>query len=66
MQFSTRNEAAFIIGDSVSDIRAAKEASIQSVAVGWGHQSLDRLIAMKPDYVVHAPKELLEIFEKVG
>jgi HAD superfamily hydrolase (TIGR01549 family) len=65
-QFSKQDEAVFIIGDSVSDIRAAKEASIQSVAAGWGHQSLERLMAEKPDYVVRAPMELLTIFAKVG
>jgi HAD superfamily hydrolase (TIGR01549 family) len=64
-RFSKQNEAAFMIGDSASDIQAAKEASVQSIAVGWGHQSLERLVAVKPDYVVHAPMELLKIFAKI-
>jgi len=44
-------------------MRSAKEASVQSVAVGWGHQSLERLVTAEPDFTVHAPMELLKIFE---
>ena len=54
---------AYYVGDSVSDIHAARKASVKSIAVSWGHQSLGRLVNAKPDYVVHSPQELLEIFE---
>ena len=63
MQFSSQGEDTFMIGDSLSDMRSAKEASVQSVAVGWGHQSLERLATVEPDFTVHAPMELLKIFE---
>jgi len=63
MQFPSQSEDIFMIGDSVSDIRSAKAASIQSIAVGWGHQSLERLVTVEPDYIVRAPTELLRIFE---
>ncbi len=65
MQFSQQADV-FMIGDSLSDIRAAQEASVQSIAVGWGHQSLERLLTAKPDYVVHAPMELLKIFTQTA
>ncbi len=65
MQFSQQVEV-FMIGDAMSDIQAAQAASAQSIAVGWGHQSLERLVTAKPDYVVHAPTELLKVFAKVG
>ncbi len=63
-QFSAgmKRDSVFMVGDSLSDIRAAKEASIQSVAVAWGHQSLSRLMSGEPDHVVHSPQELLELF----
>ena len=63
MQFSGQSEDTFMIGDSLSDMRSAKEASVQSVAVGWGHQSLERLVTAEPDFTVHAPMELLKMFE---
>ena len=65
-QFSAdpKRESAFMIGDSLSDIRAAKEASVTSIAVTWGHQSLEYLLSGDPDYVVNSPHGLIEIIEK--
>ena len=66
-QFSagTIRESVFMIGDSLSDIRAANEASVTSVAVTWGHQSLEHLLGGAPDYVVHLPHDLVEVIEKI-
>lgn len=60
-QFAVRNEAVFIVGDSASDIHAAREASVKSIAVSWGHQSAETLIRAKPDYLVCSPRELMEV-----
>ena len=54
-------EKAFMVGDAVSDIRAARAASVVSIAVGWGHQSGEKLMQAKPDYFVRSPVELLAI-----
>ena len=54
----------FMVGDSLSDIRAAKEAAATSIAVTWGHQSIEYLLSGDPDYVVDFPHDLLEIIEK--
>ena len=59
-QFAAENEAVYVVGDSVSDVRAAREAGVQSIAVSWGHQSVEMLIEAKPDTFVHSPGELLE------
>lgn len=56
-------EAVFMVGDSLSDIRAAKEASVTSIAVTWGHQSLENLLRGDPDYVVGSPEGLVEVVE---
>ena len=65
-QFSvdTKRESAFMIGDSLSDILAAKEASVTSVAVTWGHQGLEQLLRGAPDYVVRFPHDLVAVVEK--
>ena len=60
----TKQEAVFMVGDSLSDIRAAKEAAVTSIAVTWGHQSLEHLLGGQPDYVVNFPDDLIEIIEK--
>jgi phosphoglycolate phosphatase len=54
-------ESVFMVGDSLSDIHAAKEASVTSIAVTWGHQSLEHLLRGNPDHVVRFPHELIEI-----
>lgn len=54
---------AFMVGDSLSDILAAKEAATTSIAVTWGHQCVEYLLRGDPDYVVHAPHELAAIIE---
>jgi phosphoglycolate phosphatase-like HAD superfamily hydrolase len=63
-QLAAENEAVYYVGDAVSDVRAARQAVIKSVAVGWGHQSLDKLSNAQPDHIVHTPREISELFEK--
>lgn len=58
-------DGAYMVGDAVSDIRAARQASIKSIAVGWGHQSPSRLREAKPDYLVKSPQELLELLKEM-
>lgn len=60
----TKKESVFMVGDSLSDIYAAKEASASSIAVTWGHQSLQYLLRGNPDYVVHSPQHLIEVIER--
>jgi len=61
-QLGTENDAVYYVGDAVSDILAARQVSVKSVAVSWGHQSLSKLANAKPDHIVHAPKEIITIF----
>lgn len=63
-RFVRNGEAIFMIGDALSDIRAAKEAGVTSIAVTWGHQSLETLLRGEPDYVVNNPHELIEVIER--
>jgi phosphoglycolate phosphatase len=57
-------ESVFMVGDSLSDVLAAKEAAAVSVVVTWGHQRLENLLRGNPDHVVSAPHELIEVVEK--
>lgn len=60
-RFVRNGEAIFMIGDALSDVRAAKEAGVTSIAVTWGHQSLETLQRGEPDFVVNNPRELIEL-----
>jgi len=60
---SKKEESVFMVGDSLSDVFAAKEASVNSVVVTWGHQSLEKLLRGNPDYVVSSPQNLIEVIK---
>ena len=62
-RFANNGEAIFMIGDALSDIRSAKEAGVTSIAVTWGHQSLETLLRGSPDFVINFPHELIKIIE---
>ena len=62
-QFVATAETVFTVGDSLSDIQAAREAGVKSIVVSWGHQRLSRLVGAGPDAIVRYPKELIEITE---
>jgi phosphoglycolate phosphatase len=65
-ELAKNGEPVFMVGDSISDIRAAREAGVKCVAVGWGHQSARRLAASKPDHLVHTPAELTGIIRQAS
>ena len=58
-------DLTYMIGDAVSDIYAAKQASIKSIVVGWGHQSIQKLTTAEPNYLVKSPKELQQLLSKL-
>ena len=59
---NSSNTAIYMIGDAVSDIRAARAAQVKSIAVGWGHQSKQKLAQEFPYLIVDRPEDLLEYF----
>lgn len=63
-QLATEADAVYYVGDAVSDIHAARQALVKSVAVSWGHQSLGKLVNAQPDYIVHTPWEISALFVK--
>jgi HAD superfamily hydrolase (TIGR01549 family) len=62
-ELGVADSRVYMIGDSVSDIRAARQAGVFSVAVTWGHQSKAKLSSLGPDLLVEAPHELINIFQ---
>jgi phosphoglycolate phosphatase len=63
-QLATEQNAVYYVGDAVSDIHAARQVSVKSVAVSWGHQSLSKLDNTQPDYIVRSPMELIDVFRE--
>ncbi len=54
--------SSVMIGDRHFDIGAAKRNGLASVGVSWGFGDQHELNAAAPDYVLHSPDELLELF----
>jgi phosphoglycolate phosphatase len=48
----------FYIGDTLGDIKEAKSAGVQTIAVTWGWHSRERLAASDPDYIIDRPEDL--------
>ena len=55
------DEPVYMIGDTIGDIRAGKQAGVRTVAVTWGFQKRDLLLKEAPDYLLDAPHELFSL-----
>lgn len=55
----------FYIGDETTDIRAAKAARVQSIAVTWGFAGREELAAKEPDYLAMTPDDILKISKSI-
>jgi len=49
------------VGDETRDIQAAKRARLKVVSVAWGFNHESILKKYHPTYLIHEPKELLEL-----
>lgn len=52
-------QRAVMIGDSVYDLRCAKEAGLKAIAVAYGAGRREVLVAERPDLLFDTPEELL-------
>jgi phosphoglycolate phosphatase-like HAD superfamily hydrolase len=49
-----------MIGDAVSDVKAAHEAGVTIAAVVWDSYAKEKVLQMKTDFVFYNTKELQE------
>lgn len=57
-QIKCEPQEVAMVGDSVVDIDTARAAGCKAVAVTWGFQATEELIAAQPDLLVQTPAEL--------
>ncbi|MGC4892208.1 HAD-IA family hydrolase [Micromonospora sp. DT31] len=60
--WGAESEEAVMIGDAETDILSAHSAGVAAVAALWGESDTERLLAAKPQAVLHRPAELLRLF----
>ena len=59
--FEVSPRSAYMVGDARSDIREGRAAGVQTVAVAWGYQPREVLLAEDPDFFAECPEELVPI-----
>ncbi len=52
---------ALMIGDGENDMLVGKAAGVKTCAATYGYRPAENLLALAPDFVMHAPLELLTI-----
>lgn len=52
---------AVLVGDTVADIEAAREAGVRAVAVTWGYDPAEVLEKAAPDALIREPAALLDV-----
>ena len=60
-QFNIERHEMLYIGDELSDIEACKKNNIKVIAVTWGYDSKEKLLAAGPDYLVDSPYDIPQI-----
>jgi phosphoglycolate phosphatase len=58
-----KKEEILIIGDSMEEVEAAREAGIRCVSITGGYYSTRRLKEAKPDYLIHSLPEMIGIIQ---
>ncbi len=53
------------VGDETRDIESSKKAHIKVISVTWGFNSEEALLKQNPDYLIHHPRELLEVIKNI-
>ena len=59
-----QNSEAFIIGDTVHDIKMGKNAKINTIGVTWGYNTQEKLYQENADHIINDPSELVKILGK--
>jgi phosphoglycolate phosphatase len=64
-ELNVSKEDAVIVGDSKSDILAGKNAGISTIAVTYGFDRVENLIALEPDFILDRFDDLTKIIKMV-
>ncbi|MCC7293007.1 MAG: HAD family hydrolase [Phycisphaerales bacterium] len=60
-ELGRRPDEVLLVGDSGNDVEAAHRAGMKCVGVTWGFRDESHLAAAGADFLIHHPRELLDI-----
>ena len=63
-KLKVKNSNAFMIGDTIHDIKMGKNAQINTIGVTWGYNSIEELQQSKADYIINHPNKLFKILRE--
>ena len=63
--FVLRPDELLMVGDSVSDVKAAHEAGVKIAAVVWDSYAREKVLQMETDFVFHDTKEFQDWLEVI-
>lgn len=61
-----KTQDVIYVGDETRDIEASKKAQVKVVSVTWGFNSEEALAKQNPDFLIHHPRELVEIVKNAN
>ncbi|MEA5616244.1 HAD-IA family hydrolase [Cronbergia sp. UHCC 0137] len=63
-QKNLKLQTVMYVGDETRDIEASKKANIKVIAVTWGFNSHEALAKKHPDFLIHQPRELIDVVKE--
>ena len=60
-KLKVKNSNAFMIGDTIHDIKMGKNAQINTIGVTWGYNTQEELHQANADYIINDINELVKI-----
>ena len=64
-QKQIETEEVLYVGDETRDIEASRKAHVKVISVTWGFNSEEALMKENPDYLIHHPRELVEVVKNI-
>lgn len=64
-QENIKPEESVYVGDETRDIEASKRSHVKVIAVSWGFNSKEILAQQNPDFLIHQPRELIDIIKSL-
>ncbi len=58
-------DEVILVGDAVSDVKAGKEAGVKIISALWDSYGKEKVIELKPDFVVYSVDELKKLLDEL-
>tara|TARA_R110001592_G_scaffold297601_2_gene568158 strand:- start:3933 stop:4592 length:660 start_codon:yes stop_codon:yes gene_type:complete len=62
-KLNVKPQNAIMVGDSTHDMHAAQAAGVLTCAVTYGYREESILVKENPDFIIHKPIELIDLFK---